>query len=482
MRHKITSRLIRKFTLIFILFGVAVLVLFTSLFRQYIKQYHEEELLRRAKLIAQQFTYTFDELSDVRPDTETLRLDIFRRHIKDTEMDPDENLWLVSEDGPGIVMDHIPARFSTNEIMDSLKIPLEKIAKGEPFIGDVFSKYLNGSTVSVGVPIFSKGKVVGAAIFHNPITNLPPTLQKGKEMLLISLIVATLLAALVISVSARQFTKPIRKMNRVAIELAKGDYQIKTKVYQDDEIGQLAQNLDKLAEKLALSSEESAKLEKLRQDFIVNISHELRTPVTVIRGSLEALRDGVIPDETVPEYYNTLFNESVHLQRLVNDLLELSRLQNIDFDIRKEPLNLADVLEEVRRSMENVAKKKNIKIRLNLDIPGYAMDGDYVRLRQMLINLMDNAIKFSPEDSEILLRLWKEDDFIKMSVKDFGQGMNEEQINHIFDRFYKQDLNNPNGVGLGLSIVHEIARRHDFQLTVKAKEKKGSEFIFTRKE
>ena len=201
-----------------------------------------------------------------------------------------------------------------------------------------------------------------------------------------------------------------------------------TKVYQDDEIGQLAQNLDKLAKKLALSSEESAKLEKLRQDFIVNISHELRTPVTVIRGSLEALRDGVIPDETVPEYYNTLFNESVHLQRLVNDLLELSRLQNIDFDIRKEPLNLADVLEEVRRSMENVAKKKNIKIRLNLDIPVYAMDGDYVRLRQMLINLMDNAIKFSPEDSEILLRLWKEDDFIKMSVKDFGQGMNEEQI------------------------------------------------------
>ncbi len=415
MRHKITSRLIRKFTLIFILFGVAVLVLFTSLFRQYIKQYHEEELLRRAKLIAQQFTYTFDELSDVRPDTETLRLDIFRRHIKDTEMDPAENLWLVSEDGPGIVMDHIPARFSTNEIMDSLKIPLEKIAKGEPFIGDVFSKYLNGSTVSVGVPIFSKGKVVGAAIFHNPITNLP-------------------------------------------------------------------QNLDKLAKKLALSSEESAKLEKLRQDFIVNISHELRTPVTVIRGSLEALRDGVIPDETVPEYYNTLFNESVHLQRLVNDLLELSRLQNIDFDIRKEPLNLANVLEEVRRSMENVAKKKNIKIRLNLDIPGYAMDGDYVRLRQMLINLMDNAIKFSPEDSEILLRLWKEDDFIKMSVKDFGQGMNEEQINHIFDRFYKQDLNNPNGVGLGLSIVHEIARRHDFQLTVKAKENKGSEFIFFRKE
>ena len=129
------------------------------------------------------------------------------------------------------------------------------------------------------------------------------------------------------------------------------------------------------------------------------------------------MRDGVIPDETVPEYYNTLFNESVHLQRLVNDLLELSRLQNIDFDIRKEPLNLADVLEEVRRSMENVAKKKNIKIRLNLDIPGYAMDGDYVRLRQMLINLMDNAIKFSPEDSEILLRLWKEDDFIKMSAQ-----------------------------------------------------------------
>ena len=481
MNSKITRRLIVTFTTIFILFGAVVLILYTSLFQQYIKEYHEKELLRQAEFISQQFTYTLDELSGIRPVTEEIRVDAYKRHMRNRQSNTLENLWLISKDGPAIVMDRPLPNFSPEKTSEILKEPLEDIFSGRNFISDSFSQFLNTPTISVGVPITSNGEIVGAAIFHSPISNLPPTLQKGKEMLLISLLASTIFAAAVIAYSARRFTNPIRKMHQVALQLAEGDYHVKTNVSQNDEIGQLARSMDQLSEQLEKSSQESAKLEKMRQDFIVNISHELRTPVTVMRGSLEALRDGVIPDEVIPYYYDTLCNVSVHLQRLVNDLLELSRLQNVDFDIKKEPLNLVDVLEEVRRSMEHVAQEKQIQIHLQKDVPRYLMEGDYVRLRQMFINIMDNAIKFSPEKGNIYLHIWEEDDQIKVSVKDEGQGMDSEQLDHIFDRFYKQDENNPSGVGLGLSIVHAIARHHNFTMDVQAKEGYGTEFIFSQK-
>lgn len=123
-------------------------------------------------------------------------------------------------------------------------------------------------------------------------------------------------------------------MKKIAERLAERDYSARTNIKQNDEIGELARTLDILAERLELADAESQKLEKLRREFIANISHELRTPVTVIRGSLEALRDGVVTEKAdVEEFHEQMYKESLFLQRLINDLLDLSRLQNTDFPI-----------------------------------------------------------------------------------------------------------------------------------------------------
>ncbi|MFQ9935332.1 MAG: sensor histidine kinase [Phascolarctobacterium faecium] len=176
------------------------------------------------------------------------------------------------------------------------------------------------------------------------------------------------------------------------------------------------------------------KAEQLRRDFIANISHELRTPVTVIRGSLEALCDRIVTEpQEVEDYHRQMLAETLFLQRLINDLLDLSRLQNTDFPIEKEPVNLCDVVQAVVRSSQRLGQQKNITIQLSLDTPVYIIEGDYGRLRQMLLIFLDNSIKFSPEQSKIEVTLLGS----RLTVTDHGCGVKQEELPHVFDRFYK---------------------------------------------
>lgn len=130
--------------------------------------------------------------------------------------------------------------------------------------------------------------------------------------------------------------------------------------------------------------------------------------------------------------------------------------------------------------MERIAAPKNITVELETDTQSYRMQGDYVRLRQMFLNLMDNAVKFSPQGSTVTLFFESDENCVKTGVRDHGSGMSREEVEHIFDRFYKRDEENPTGVGLGLSIVREIAKRHDFNLVVESVENEGSTFTFVR--
>jgi signal transduction histidine kinase len=257
-------------------------------------------------------------------------------------------------------------------------------------------------------------------------------------------------------------------MKEIAMRLADKDYKARCNINQDDEIGELARTLDVLSERLQLADEESQKLEKLRREFIANISHELRTPVTVIRGSLEALRDGVITEpEEVQEYHEQMLSESVFLQRLINDLLDLSRLQNMDFPIEKEPLNLCDVVQDAVRSSRRLGLEKDIDIDLSSDTDLYVLNGDYGRLRQMLLVFLHNSIKFSDEGGKVEVALEKD----KLFIKDYGCGIKADDIPHAFDRFYKaRNEKNKSGSGLGLAIAKQIALRHNMSLELESEQ------------
>lgn len=348
-----------------------------------------------------------------------------------------------------------------------IKEKVEQCFRGKRFALEEYNPMLDGIMLTVGQPVRDeKGQVKAVLLLHSPVSGLREAVWEGLRILLISLLAAAVLGMLLAVVLSWRFTKPLNMMKNIAERLAERDYAARTNIHQQDEVGELAQTLDVLAQRLELADAESQKLEKLRREFIANISHELRTPVTVIRGSLEALRDGVVTDkEDVREFHEQMYKESLFLQRLINDLLDLSRLQNTDFPIEKAPLNLVDVIGDAVRGSRQIGKEKKLEIISKVDKDVYLLNGDYGRLRQMLMIFLHNSIKFSPEGGKIEVILQGS----KLLVRDHGCGIKPEDVPHAFDRFYKaRNEQNKSGSGLGLAIAKQIALRHEMELSLES--------------
>ena len=355
-----------------------------------------------------------------------------------------------------------------------IKENVEKcFAEGEDFSVEEYNVWLNDITLTVGEPVYdAQGKVKAVVLLHSPRQGLNKAIWEGLQILLTSLLAALALVMILSLLLSWRFTRTLNIMRDNAEKLAERHYEVRNNITQEDEVGELARTLDVLAKRLQLADEESQKLEKLRREFIANISHELRTPVTVIRGSLEALRDGVVTEpEDVAEFHEQMDNESLFLLRLINDLLDLSRLQNTDFPIEKETLDLCAVVQDAVRGSRRLGLEKELTITAELDKEPYLLSGDYGRLRQMLMIFLHNSIKFSPEKSSIEVQLVGNE----LRITDHGCGMKAEDVPHAFDRFYKaRNEQNKSGSGLGLAIAKQIALRHEMQLKLESEVGKGT--------
>ena len=215
-------------------------------------------------------------------------------------------------------------------------------------------------------------------------------------------------------------------------------------------------------------------------DFFANVSHELRTPITVVRGYAETLVDGVVKnEEKKQQYYERILNECKGMERLVGDLLTLSKIQNPDFAIEREPVNLIQVFHDLTKNLKVICKNKDIHLRLKNDKEYYMVLGDYDRLRQMFLVILDNAIKFSPEGSNVEIIITELDQQVKIEIIDHGIGISNEELPYIFEKFYKSKLRqNATGSGLGLVIAKYIAIKHDGTIVVDSEVGKGTKFTF----
>lgn len=290
--------------------------------------------------------------------------------------------------------------------------------------------------------------------------------------------IAIVISFLVARMLSNRFTMPLNKMKTAAVKISSGDYAIKTGVSQDDEMGELAAALDDMASKLAAASLESAKLDQLRRDFVANISHELRTPITVLRGSLEALCGGIVTNPAmVDDYHRHMLSESIHMQRLVSDLLDLARLQSPNLAIEMQWVDLKALTDVVARNIRHVAQGKNISVHYPCADERFIVFGDYGRLRQLVLILLDNAVKFSPESGTVEVVLSSSQSEITLSVCDEGPGIEDKDLPYIFERFYKQrSEQNKSDTGLGLAIAKQIAERHHAIIQAKNRPNHGAEF------
>jgi two-component system sensor histidine kinase ResE len=222
---------------------------------------------------------------------------------------------------------------------------------------------------------------------------------------------------------------------------------------------------------------ESERLEQLRRDFVANVSHEFRTPLTVIRGSLEALVDGTVEKrEDIERYQQRMLSETRVLERLVGDLLELSRLQSGKITINKEKIHLPSLLADAVRSVQTIALKKGIKIEYQSEQEVPALLGDYDRLRQLFVIFLDNAVKYSPENTRVSVETCLPgNNMLSVIIRDQGYGIAAAELTHIWDRFYKADHSRKdNGTGLGLAIAKHLTELHAGTVSLQSEPGKGT--------
>lgn len=330
---------------------------------------------------------------------------------------------------------------------------MDSIWRGEEVISKANQSFYYGSTLSVGVPIVDRGTVVGAILIHAPLNTVYAPILKAAFYLIIGLLVSNLLIYILARKYAFDFTSSIRRMKEVSLKMMDGDYTARTNITREDEIGDLSHALDTLAFKLDEASKESTKLEQLRKDFVANVSHEFRTPLTVIKGHAEALSEGI--SSNVQDTSGYILKETLLLERLVTELLDLSRLEQQKLELTLEELSLQEVIQDALRNVRQLATAKNIRITTHVEHYPYPITSDYLRLRQVFIILLDNALKYTLPEGTVTLSLAVLEDTLKVTLQDTGIGIAPEDLPFIWDRFYKSDkarkLSNSSGLGLAIA-------------------------------
>ena len=465
--NKITKKLFRYFTVLALFLVTIVFIGFYSVFRYYNYRYQEDLLKERAETIKNQLEAFTNATGPRRGQGAYLRF------LDDISM---ADTYIIGKDN-GMFL-------CGNAALE--KEPSEKILN---FADQIFASELaqqlkerdqqGNQAIYLGFPIEKNDKITGALVIYDTLT-----IDQHSFLLAITILGCCLLFSLAVSgilsaFLARRFMMPIQKIASATRELTQGNYQAKTEVYDNNEIGVLARETDMLAQKLYAARRERESLEQMRKDYIANISHELRTPVTVIRSSLEAICDGIAAGDKLREYQEQCLKESISLQRLVNDMLELSRLQNKDFPIEKAGLDLLMVLDDALRAIRIIARAKEIQLNYHRPQSEWRLDGDYGRLRQMFTAALDNAIKYSPDGSTVWVKTWETSDSYGISIKDQGCGIPQEEQQHIFEKFFRSGKTSEKGSGLGLAIMKSIADRHSILLEIQSTYRQGTTVVFT---
>lgn len=461
MKYKITHRLIGYFSAVLLLFSLIAGILFAIQFTWHTALIHEEELKEQAVAMSR----TISLFQQRQAQGGGKGYGAYLRLINDTAKG---EVWLVDEHAQTIELDTGHYSLSYTKLPEGTETLIDRVFQGQVVSNKAFSPVLDQSSITVGAPVLDdEGNITAALLLHSPVNGILKAQRYSIAILTVCILTALILSFGLSVLLARHFINPLKEIGLAVKQVIAGNYSARVQVDQNDEIGALASNINNLFAQLADIEKERKTLDKIQKDFMSNVSHELRTPITVIKGSLEVLEQGLVTEPgQMQDYFHQMLSDAAHLERLVNDLLELSRLQNSSFLISKATLNLTDILTESVRSMQMVADKKQVSIRFDNEAGLVLFCGDYGRLRQMFMIVLDNAVKFSPPAAQVTVTMTRPDDGCLVTITDCGAGILPEDIPYIFNRFFKDhSKHNSTGSGLGLPIAKQIADRHGITIS-----------------
>lgn len=488
MKNKLTRKLILYFSLTLFLFSLVIGVAFSTLFSKQTVTIHTEEMTRRATVIAETLTDYFTEENDTRSSTHgmmgsssSMKMGMgYSSFLKFMDQFAMDAIWIVDENADTITIGHRMHSKEYGQLPENARDVIKNVYTGKTTTSDAFSNFIGEPTVTVGAPIKnSSGDVLAVVLLHSAISSVHKEEKQGFLLLFISIIIAWISGLLLSILLSKKFIAPINKMSRFTEKLVIGNYDASLNIDANDEMGQLGETLTILKTRLAEAKFQRENREQAQKNFLSTISHELRTPVTVIRGSLESLNDGLIDQpEKIEQYHQQLLTESIVLDRLINDLLELSRLENPEFTITMESVSINDILSDSLRSLRLKSLEKEQQLRLDNSVEQpIIVNGDYGRIRQLFVILIENALKFSPKKAIISVQSKIESNDMIISVHTPDSYIPPKQQKEIFQRFHQaRSSHQVDGTGLGLAIAKEIAERHQFELHVRSDQKKGTTF------
>ncbi len=347
-------------------------------------------------------------------------------------------------------------------------------------VGDFYGVF-NTDVISVNMPVNyfkdteSPSEPAGALILHASTTQINDTMNDIMSFSLIPCLVIIVIAFSFIAIISRKIIRPIKHLSNVARDYSEGNFDVETGIKSKNEIGQLADSMEYMAGELS-------KLEQYRHDFVSNISHDFRSPLTSIKGYVQAILDGTIPPEKQERYLNIVLDETQRLTKLTQGLLDLNHLEIYGPYLKMSDFDFIEVVKSTLNTFEIKCIDKGLAIYLNNHAENTIVTADQTKIQQVIYNLIDNAIKFTPSGKRIHVSIYETNDKLYVAVQDEGIGMSEDTQRRIWTRFYKGDSSrgkDKQGTGLGLAITKEVIKAHNETIEVSSVEGQGSKFVFT---
>ncbi len=359
----------------------------------------------------------------------------------------DADIWLVKSGG---MVTYDTSSRMTGTLLENF----DPAAGGERvyMIGSYNGYYPDDDVITVSAPITANFITYGYVIIHQPMSVIRSVRDSVLNVQYLTFLLVFAMALFLLLLIRIFVLNPLSKINTAAAEYAQGNLKYELILQSQDEMGRLADTLNAMAHELSNT-------EEYQRKFISNVSHDFRSPLTSIKGYLEAMLDGTIPPEMQEKYFHIVISETERLTALTKSTLELQSLQARKMSLDLTVFDINQVIRDTIASFEGVCNSRRLVLELVFQTETMPVKADKLKIQQVLYNLLDNAIKFSHSNSSILIETTDKRGKVFVSVKDFGIGIPKDSIKKIWTRFYKTDSSrgrDKKGTGLGLSIVREI--------------------------
>ena len=462
------STLHLKFIIVYIIFGFlsifTVATLTFNLTESPLEEKTATSLYREASLIASNYLPAYFD--------ETLELGDVRLQLSGMEIQLEAAVWFVGKDGTMITSAEPETYPPAPRHIEAFN-PAE--SGGQQYLTGNYHDYFEEDVMTVLAPVVYGYTPNGYLLIHKYTSDIRDTQNVLMHAAIITVLVIYLLSFMILLAFQYFIYRPLRKITEAATQYASGNLEYEIPVNTEDEMGYLSASLNYMSAQLG-------DMEDYQKKIVANVSHDFRSPLTSIRGYVEAMTDGTIPPELHEKYLNIILFETERLTDLTNDLLTLNEFDTKELLLDKTRFDIQEMIKKTAASFEGVCIEKRVSIELLL-LPEQAFVlADSRKIQQVLYNLIDNAIKFSENDDAVKIEVTQRGGKVFVSVKDSGIGISKREINKIWERFYKSDASrgkDKKGTGLGLSIVKEAILAHDEHINVISTEGVGTEFIFS---